>query len=305
MKKKLLSIVLLLTGLNVFGQINTGDSTVQVVSYWNKGEKQSYSITLEKSKVQGVDTTSKEVITYNVEVTVKDSTDKSYTIEWLYKDFTTNSTNETVKKLMNITKDMKVIFRTNEFGAFVEVINWKEIRDYILNTSATLQKDFANIPGIDRIIQQLIATYSTKEAIESASIKDIRQFHTFHGGKYKLGEEVEGVIKVANMAGPEPFDAAIKVYLDEINTEENSFILKSAQEINKEQLADATFSYMTTLAKNMNVALPKREDVKNLRNETWTASKVYESGWVVYSVQTTTVMSGNMKNIEERTIELQ
>lgn len=304
MKHRILTTFFLLTGLTTFGQIIMSDSTAQVITYWDKGEKQKYYITAEKIKVKGTDTTSREITTYDVEITVLKADDKSYTIEWLYKNITNNSENPTVQKLMNITKDMKVVYKTDELGVFVEVVNWKEIKAYIQKAISTLSKDFKELPEMNKVLKQIEATYSTKEAIESASIKDIQQFHTFHGAKYKLGEVLEGQLKVPNIYGTEPFDSDFTVYLDEINEEDNNFIMRATQEVNKEQLTNATFNYLTSMAKNMKVDPPKREDLKELSNETLTASRIHGTGWVIYSVQTTTVTSDNVTNIEERIIEI-
>lgn len=304
MKIRILTTIFLLTGLTTFGQINMVDSTAQVITYWEKGDKQNYSLIAEKIKIKKNDTTSIEVTTYDVEISVLNANDKSYTIEWFYKNIATNSLNPTVQKLMNITKDMKVVYKTDELGVFIEVVNWKEIKSYIQKATSTLRQDFKDIPEMDKVLKQIEATYSTKEAIESASIKDIQQFHTFHGAKYKLGEVLEGQLKVPNIYGAEPFDSDFTVYLDEINEEDNNFIMRATQEVNKEQLTNATFDYLTTMAKNMKVDPPKREDLKDLTNETLTASRIHGTGWVIYSVQTTTVTSDNITNIEERIIEI-
>jgi len=246
-KYKLLITLFLLTGLTIFGQINMVDSTAQVIAYWDKGEKQNYFVTKETIKMKGADTTSRELTTYDVEITVLDSTENSYTIEWLYKNITSNIENRTLQKLMNVTTDMKVIFKTNEVGTFVEVVNWKEIRDYIRNKTKTLRKEYTGIPEMDKALKQLEAIYSTKEAIESASIKDIQQFHTFRGAKYKLGEGFGGQMKVPDLYGTEPFDSDFTVYLDEINEEDNNFIIRATQEVDQEQLTKATFDYIESV----------------------------------------------------------
>lgn len=304
MKNRLLALILLVMGATTFGQIDMADSTAQVITYWDKGEKQNYVVTTQKIKINGADTTSKELVTYEVEVLVLDSTDKSYTIQWLYKNIKTTSKNPTMQKAINVTKDMKVIFKTDEFGALVEVVNWKEIKEYIQKTTLALRQDFKNSPEMEKVISQIEAIYSTKEAIESTSIKDIQQFHTFYGGKYKLGEILEGKLKVPNILGPDPFDSEVTVYLDEINQEENNVIVRSTQTVDKEQLITATLSYMTAMAKNMKIDPPKREDLKNLKNETLVASRIHGTGWVVYSIQTTTVSSDDAISIEERILEL-
>ncbi len=304
MKIRLLTTIFLLKGLTIFGQINMVDSTAQVITYWEKGDKQNYSLTAKNIRIKGNDTTSNEVTTYDVEIIVLNANDKSYIIEWLYKNIATNSLNPSVQKLMNMKKDMKVVYKTDELGVFIEVVNWKEIKSYIQKTTSALKKDFKDIPEMDKVLKQIEATYSTKEAIESASIKDIQQFHTFHGAKYKLGEVLEVKLKVPSIYVKEPFDSDVTVYLDEINEEDNNFIMRATQEVNKEQLTNATFDYLTTLAKNMKVDPPKLEDLKDLTNETLTASRIHGTGWVIYSVQTTIVNSGDTTNIEERIIEI-
>ncbi len=205
---------------------------------------------------------------------------------------------------MGITKDMKVRFRTDEMGVFLEVLNWSEVRDYIQKAIAAVRKDLKAVPEMEKALKQIETTYSTKEAIEATSIKDVQQFHSFHGAKYKLGELLEGQLKAPNIYGKEPFDCDFSVYLDEINTDENNYVLRSAQVVNQAQLTNATYDYLTQLAKSMKTAGPKKEDIGDLKNETTTASRIHGTGWVIYSIQTTTVMLDNVTNIEERIIEI-
>ena len=285
-------------------QINMEDSTVQAIGYWDKNEKQSYSVTTDKYKLKGADTTSKENMKYEVDITILDSTAKSYTIEWSYKNFSMQTSNDLMKKIMSIAEDMKVIIKTDENGAFTEVVNWKEIRDYIKKATDKMRSELKDIPKMDAVIKQAETTYSTKEAIESAAIKDILQFYTFHGAKYKLGETVEGKLKVPNLFGGDPFDCDVSLYLDTIDAEENNYIMRSTQEVDHQQLTDATYNYLVTLSKNLKVDPPKREDLKDLKNEITTGSRIHGSGWIVYSIQTQTVTSEDLTNVEERVIEI-
>jgi hypothetical protein len=304
MKKFTLFSLLNLCIMPLFAQINMADSTVQVVSYWDKGEKQNYTITLEKIKLKGEDTTSKELISYDVEVSVTGATKNSYTVQWDYKNFKTNDKNELTQELSKINKNMQVIYKTDEMGGFIEVINWKEIRAYNQKAIAVLRKKFGTAPEIEKMLKQIENSFSTKEAIEAASIKDIQQFHSFHGGKYKLHEEISDKIKVPNVLTNIPFDADYSLYLDEINETDNNYILRSSQVVDSTQLMDATFQFLSNLAKSMNIKAPKKEDIKGLSNDIQLASRIHGTGWVVYSIQTTTVNSDNQSNIEERIIEV-
>lgn len=303
--RRILVIIIMFSANTIFGQINLDDSTVQIVAYWNAGDKQSYAVTLEKLKINESDTTLRETTTYDIEINVLESTDKTYTIQWYYKNILTSNQNPLIQKLMGISKEMSLVFKTDEFGVFVEVVNWKDIRDYYVKSISMIEEDFKHIPGLDKILHQTLASYTTKEAIESASIKDIQQFHTFHGGRFKLGEVIEGKMKVPNILGIEPFDSNITVYLDEINKENNNYIMRAYQEIDKEQLISSTLGYLTGLAKSLDSEVfPSRDDIKDLSNETHTASRIHETGWVIYSIQTTTVSIEGVKNIEKRIIEL-
>lgn len=289
---------------SVVGQINLEDSTVQVIGFWDNRERQNYSVSLEKIKVKGADTTAREKIMYDVEITIKDSTSTSYSVEWHYKNFTTNTENKISQKIMSLAQDMKVLIRTDEFGAVKEVMNWEEVRNYIKIGTNELRKEYKNIPKMDDVITQIENTYSTKAAIESHAIMDAQQFYNFHGAKYKLGELLEGQLKSPNIYGPEPFDTEITVYLDEINPDNNNYILRSTQRVNSDQLAEATFGYLVKLSKTMGVPEPTRDDLKDITNETLTASRIHGSGWVVYSILTKTITADDISNIEERIIEI-
>ena len=304
MTKVFLFVGTLLLNLPLLSQINTADSSAQAVAYWAKGDKQTYVVTDDKFKIKNGDTTSKERISYEVEISVLEAKEKSYTIQWLYSNFKTTSDNATMKKILGSTQSNKVIYKTDEMGSFFEVVNWKEIRDFIKKSTDLLAKDYSNIPEMDKLLKQIAQLYSSKEAIESSGIKDIQQFHTFHGGKYRLGEVVEGKIKVANIFGGEPFDATMQVYLDEMNVKENNYLLRSFQETDKEQLISATLDYLKKMSETLKIKAPTRDDVKDLKNELATASLIHDSGWNVYTIQTLTVSSNDITQVEERVIEL-
>ena len=300
----IIGLTLLLTA-KVFGQINMTDSTVQVIGYWDNKEKQTYIITTEKYKVRGLDTTTREVMKYEVDVTIKDSTATSYTIEWFYKNFNTTSDNQFVKKLISISQDMSVLIKTDEMGAFVEVVNWKEVRDFIKKTTTILQNEFKEIPKIEKIINQIVSMFLTKEAIESAAIKDIQQFYTYHGGKYKLSEEATGQMKIPNLYGGAPFDAELRVKLDEINIDDANSIIRMWQSVNSKQLTDASYKFIKEMTKKMGTKPPKRDEIPPLQNETRSVSRIHgPTGWIIYSVETKEVSADNAISFEERTIEL-
>lgn len=200
---------------------------------------------------------------------------------------------------------MTVRIRTDELGVFQEVVNWKEIRDYILKATKLLKKETQNIPNLDKIINQVEGMYSSKESIELGAVKEIQQYYTFHGSKYKLGEELSVDMQAANLYGGDPFDMKVTIWLDKLNPDDNNFIIRMKQSVDADQLTNATYDYLVNIAETMKVPAPKKEDIPPLKNENWTASRIHDSGWIIYSIETKEVKAEGVTHIEERIIEIQ
>ncbi len=304
MVKILAFIILILMSVRLHSQINLNDSTAQVIGYWDKDEKQSYVVTQEKYKIKGSDTTSREVYKYVVDISVVDSTADSYVIDWFYRDHEFHSENELLNKLSSIMEDVTVRVKTNELGVFQEVLNWEDVRECIFKGTRLLAQETKNIPNMDLLIRQLENTYSTKASIELGAISEMQQFYTFHGAKYEFGQEYNADMKVANLYGGEPFDTKVTVWLDEINSEDNNFILRMIQVVDPEQLTAAVFDYLTKMAETLKIDVPKREDIPQVSNETYTASRIHGSGWIIYSVETKETKADGETGVEERIIEI-
>ncbi len=80
--------------------------------------------------------------------------------------------------------------------------------------------------------------------------------------------------------------------------------MRASQNVNSEQLINATMNYLKTTTQMMAVDQVKIEDMKDLKHESFTASRIHNTGWVIYSIQTKTIKLDNVTNIEERIIEL-
>jgi hypothetical protein len=304
MKKLLVFGIIFLISSNLFSQISIKDSTVQVIGYWSKYDKQSYDVTYEKYKVKNKDTISRELMKYEVDVKIIDSTANSYTIEWFYKNYSIDTENELVRKLTSIANDISVKIKTDEYGAFVEVVNWEEVTDYLEKVTEKLKVELKNVPNYKEIIANVMGIYSTKESIEVNAIKDALQFYKFHGVKYKLGEELTGKLETSNNYGVKPFETDVQYSLDEINETDGNSILRSNEVINSEELTDATYNYLKKSG-TFGDKFPLRSKFPLLTNETNTASRIHgETGWIIYSIETKIITAEETTKIEERIMEI-
>lgn len=302
---KLFTLILAVIASTTFGQINMADSTAQVIAYWDLGEKQSYSVSLQKIKLREADTTSNTIMTFNVDITVIDSTDSSYLIEWLYHNYNTNSTAEISKKATALAENLKVLIETDEYGVIKGVQNWEEISEYMKKAIQPIKDEAKRAPELEPLVAQLENMYSTKHGIEAGIIQDAQQFLAFHGGNYLLGEVLEFPMEIPNMLDPgNPLNTKVTLYLDELNPDDNNFILRSMVEVDSEQLTSSTLKYLKSISKSTGSPTTTKEEIGQLTNVINTDSRIHGSGWVIYSIQTTVVEGTGGTDIEERIIEI-
>lgn len=302
--RRLFFLVGVLIAFAASAQVNPADSSIQVIGYWSKADKQSYAVVDSKYKVHGTDTANRQEIKYNVDITVIDSTANSYTIEWLYKNFDVTGSDKFTKSLASIFTNVKVIIKTDEMGAFTEVVNWKEVRDEIKKAFGEIKKQYKDVPNIGTILSTAEASLTTKEAIESTAIQDIHQFYTFHGGKYILNSDVETKL-VSNGIPEVPVDVLMTVRLSEINFDDDNGVIRYWKEFDPKQMTDASYAVMTRLAKNSGAKLPKRTEIPEIQYVETVGSRVHgPSGWIIYSFLTKQTSTGSDSEVEERVIEI-
>lgn len=291
MKQLLIAGLLLLSNLIGFAQINMADSTAQAIGYWSKGEKQNYLITIEKTLIESGDTTSTIGSSSEVEVSILDSTENSYTIQWQFKNIKIAHDSLLEKQLLDIVPLVKVVFSTDELGVFNELINLQEILDFQIKVSGILKEhtrlnERIDIPFIDLALQ------------------DIQHFHSFHGGSYKLGEELEAKVEIPILQTGQSIDADLTFQLEEINEDDNFFVLSSLQKVNTQQLIDITLAHSAGLTAETRHDSLKINDFEGMTNEVATFTSIHGSGWVLYSEMIKTVNIGDVEVIEMHSIEL-
>lgn len=296
-------LILISFGFTSVAQINMLDSTAQVVGYWNKGEKKTYRIVIEKAKQNGKQILSKDSAVYEIDLTVLEAAETYYSIEWHYKYIQTKSKDPLALKLYQIFKDLKVICRTDELGGFIEVSNWLEIKIKMEKAFSILKKEFKS-PEISAALKTFENIFLTKEGIEQMGLKEIQQYFYFHGAKFKLKEKEEAEIQVPNLLSEEPLFAKLTTELEKINLTDSTVELSALQKVDPAELTELMYDYLLRLSKTMKTPAPKKEELKNLKNEIHTQATIDNKGWLVKGIQTKRVSSGQYINIEKSKIEL-
>ena len=285
-------------------QINQKDSTFQAIGYWDLNEEQQYKITHSKYKVTGNDSILKSKVDYTLNIKITDSTANSYTIEWQYSDFKTNVKHPLLSKIISVNENRKIIFKTDEMGAFREILNLEELtRDY-QKTLDILKKEISKSDNeLVELTKKIETLYTGKLAVNSTTTKDINQFYNFHGGAYKLNEVLEGDLKVDNLLGGEPFDAKVYVELTEISEDNDFVVLLLEQYVDQEQLAKEAIRFGEKII-DKKISAKDKKDIEKLEHSIILTSSIHNTGWPLYSMQVTNVSLDGNSSVEIREIEI-
>lgn len=286
-------------------QINLTDSTVKAIAYWQKSDKQTYSVLNESYKLNNEDTIDHQLIRYKIDVDVVDSLADAYILDWHYHDYEVEGNQMMKDYLSQITTNITVRVKTDEFGAFKEVLNWQELQQKVYDGIDRIKtQQISDSTKKQLLIDQLKQLYASKSAIETLAISDIHLFLSFLGVEYKFDNEITSTLQLPNVFGGEPFDTDVVIWLDEIDAQENDYLLRMNRVTDATQLTKATYDYLSSLALKMGAEKIKYEDFPLVMNNIWTASRFHNSGWLLQTIETKEVVSDGITQIDELTITL-
>lgn len=296
MKKVLLGLILL-TPFFSFCQINVADSTVQVITYWDKHEKMTYDIATSKAKVKGIDTIFTQKANFKVDIEVLDSTATSYTVQWKYKDYVSLLSDESAELLANLYNGLTIKFTTDELGTFDKLLNWKEIKEHNERVFSELKGKTNSQEILGKMLRK---QFSSQQAIEEHSIKEIQLFHSFNGIGMKEGEVIEENVSKETFIG-ESVNSDITVELTEIDYENNTYIIKYWEDFEGE-----------SVIKLINSLFPffKDEFEKSIGDDMYLndfmGANIHETGWPLYLIYERTLsFDENHMYYEQCTISLE
>lgn len=230
--KFLLSILILFIVSSVFGQDKLKDSSANYIANWKKGENKIFYIVHNKESYESGKLKSQFNFSYEANITILDSTENSYTIQWIFHLPTkVKETNPRLADSLPVFEGMKMIFKTSETGEFKELINWKEVKDtYIKMMEFSLPKKMDSTTK--SALEQSEALFNSKEMVESALIKEIQLFYLPYGDTFTTNE-IKAKTQLPTPFGSEPVPALETYKITELNPKQNYFMLVINQDIDK------------------------------------------------------------------------
>ncbi len=303
--KYCLLVLCLLAGWAANAQINMQDSSAQVIAYWDMGEQHAYTVRLQKLRYLGRDTTLHETTRYDVDVSVIDSSEQSYTVRWLCRNFECDATNPLDKRLATIAEGLAVDIQTDELGGFQSVANGEAVRDFMAQAFDALQRQGAVPPERAVLVQQLQGIYANPSTLETIGIQDVLQFLGFHGMVLGWNEPVKGTIQIPNAYNSAGYlDSEVSIALEALDAKNRTYTIRSVEKIDSEQLTHSTYQYLKAIAEASGQEMVAREAYPDVTNTITTTVKIHNAGWILKSVQRKEVFLDGKYNVETRTIEL-
>lgn len=271
--KKIFILIAFTFAVPAFCQINAEDSSVQIITYWDKNEAHTYSFIAETAEVKGTDTIVTESIKYMVDITVLDSTASSYTVQWKYRDYVIESKNPVTAKLAKLNEGLTLKFKTNEMGSFMELLNWTDVKQFNQNALKVLEKE-KDATQLQNFMAMFRDKYSSKEAIERHSMKDVQQFHDFYGIAVKLNEPINETVTEQNPITNQDLVSTITVSLAEIDAENSSYLVGSTQQFDETSAGQIIRSMLAGMFTSEQLSKLQKVDIFDSN-----AVEMHNSGW--------------------------
>lgn len=241
MKRAIILSLVLAIQLISFGQDEIDYSNLSFVAYWSIGDSYDYEVTKIKKKWEAGVLTTNDSTQYLVNFEVIDSTETSYKVKWSHKMamIDTYDFSEEEMEVFNNYEDIDVIFTTTELGEFVEIENWKEIKDLMNNVMdeliAILTKDqteeerelFLNI------MKPLTQMYQSQQGIELLVYNELQYFHFPLGMVFNIEKPIEYEDILPNMLGGKPIRGDAKITFEDVFYDEQRCIFKHEMQLNE------------------------------------------------------------------------
>lgn len=245
MKQKITLLLFILFSIITHSQI---DSTkIAFVAYWSIGNDYDFKVSKVKREWKNDVLTKKDSSQYIANFKVLDSTAESYKIQWTYKNNIVNTfqekaenifeDKETVNQILKKNDLSKVIYKTNELGEFIEILNWKELGESTKLLLQEMLKSFEKknpekVSELRNAMNPIIEIYSSKQGIEQLAINELQYFHFPFGLEYDITEPIKYEQELPNVLGGKPILADATLTFEEVDFENSYCSIKEETVIN-------------------------------------------------------------------------
>lgn len=287
MKHFLLYTLLLISSFSK-AQYNKGENLVNVIPYWNKGAVYEYEVTETEYDFKRYDTINRKTTSYDLKLTIIDSTENSYTVEWKTKINMPTENPEIIKIIEEHFKDLgdyKILYKTNELGAIQEITNQDEVKKYYTRLMNIATKDLNLSENEKKLFFQFI---DNDEYFDTFLLQDLNQFHQFYSYQFTT-TPIINEIEYTNPFTNTPIQLKQTYKLNQYDEEDETYSLRMDQYVDEEKFLNDIKKIITK----------KKDDTLKDMN-VWVSLEqvLHNSGILLYSKNTKVVdVDGTSKSV--------
>lgn len=245
MKKNIIVILFCMFSLP-FMAMEQDSSVVFKAAFLNK-ELQCYEITRTEYTLQKGDTTALQCIRFKVHVYVTDSTENYYILSWKFSDYSINTNDLDLKKMIALAKPVKISYRISKPGVLMEFLDWEDVNSCLDDALPKVLEPFLNKKNSDSESKAAVSRiYELRETMSTLMLQAVRQFHQAYGLGYKLGEVINVPTEVDSRFSSKPIKGVIRKKLTHIDRENQFAELTTVTFLDKNELKKALSGYLHT-----------------------------------------------------------
>jgi hypothetical protein len=258
---------------SVGGTHATGpDVIVTIKASWAKSSTKNIQITRCREKSNAKDGRFlRQCSTSLVKVTVKDSTQSGYVIDWYYSDITLddsyNNSDPVTKFILQITKGLTIEFSTDSTGMFGQILNWADIKNFMTARADSMTARFggANAQTVYDLHSKLVTLINNKDQLQSVLLQDINLYYSLYGYTLDSKEPLSYSGFFPDQFGGEPFPTKGAIKLISIDTVNNKYEVvwhQHADSMQEKQILKKAFTNQAAISGN---PAPTDADIPNIR----------------------------------------
>ena len=227
----------------------TSQDSVQFLHEWKRGEKLSFRFSRLKS-VHSQDTLySTSSFIYDVTLKVNEVTADERLIELSYsgrtkdyQEFKKVSANAFVGDAIGLFarqlyafKSLKIIYTIDRTGAFKELKNGREVKEYISSVLNAFQQDQNISRDFKSVVKQFAPSFLSDDFVIYSFLLELHAFHQAYGTKWAVGKQTVE-IEMPNPLNSEPLPGILTTELKKEQKRSHNYELVMRQEIDSDKI---------------------------------------------------------------------
>ena len=188
-------------------------------AYWDKGDTVEYRI------IEQIDSITNGIVEgryqemYNVRIVVLDSIPDYYTLSYKITEWVDLYGEEKDAPLPDSVKYYEVIYRTDNLGAFLHIVNWEQLGHNTALISRLLDQKASSEGERGRALQEQIDEIaSNKEAVQALFTQKIELIHSPMGASYNPHDTLSFESYEASPFGKGTIEYESSMFFTEVDT---------------------------------------------------------------------------------------